>query len=105
MVFPNIKRIFGFSPENQTYNLQIVADNFVDTISRSIKKGKTLNQSLWQFDKVEYNEDGHIQGRKDYAGFEVTAAIYPVDNNSYEVIVTVSNDKFIEMSGNIIRST
>lgn len=104
MMLSSIKRMFGFNPENQAYNLQIVADNFVDTIAQSIQKGKTLNQSLWQFNKIGYNEDGYIQGRNDYAGFEVTATVYPANNNSHEVIVTVSNDKFVEMSGNVIRS-
>lgn len=101
-----LKKIFGFTRENQSHNLQIVADNFRDTISQGILDGKAIEDALWQFENISHDEDKTVRGEKDYAGFDISASVSPLENAYYEVVVMITNndDTIIEVSGNIIHN-
>ena len=60
----NIKKLFGFNKESEAYNLQIVADNFVETITEQLIQGKTALQSLWQFENISQNDQDLARGEK-----------------------------------------
>ena len=105
MIMHNIKKFFGFNQENQSYNLQIVADNFVETITEQLIQGKTVLQSLWQFENISQNDECSVRGEKQYAGFNVVATVSQLDDCSYEVVVVLSNDDdtIVEISGDIVK--
>lgn len=105
MIMHNIKKFFGFNQENQSYNLQIVADNFVETITEQLIQGKTALQSLWQFENISQNDEDSVRGEKQYAGFNVIATITQLGDCSYEVVLVLSNDDdtIVEISGDIVK--
>lgn len=100
------KKIFGFTTENLSYNLQVVADNFKDTITQGILDGKDIKDSLWQFENISYDNDKTVRGFKAYSGFNVSASISPLDNSYYNIVVVIASDDdtIVEVSGNIIQN-
>lgn len=101
----NIKKFFGFNKESEAYNLQIVADNFLETITEQLIQGKTVSQSLWQFENISQNDEDSVRGEKQYIGFNVVATVSQLNDCSYEVVVVLSNDDdtIVEISGDIVK--